>query len=133
MQQQAAKNANVKSNSKAGQAIQEAAESGDVESANNMSQQINLLPTLGLEKPGPKATYTKAYDVYDGLTAEEFAKIYKEIDTSGSQGLEKAEVIAYMNKHNLNQSDGMKFWKAYAKTEGEKPWKIPSIKDGVWK
>ena len=130
---QAAKDANVKSNSKAGQAIQEAAESGDVESANNMSQQIQLLPTLGLEKPGPQATYTKAYGVYDGLTAEDFAKTYKEIDTNNSQGLEKAEVIAYMNKHKLNQSDGMAFWQAYAKTEGGNAWKIPSIKDGVWK
>ena len=130
---QAAKDANLQSNSKAGQAIQEAAESGDVESANNMSQQIQLLPTLGLEKPGPQATYTKAYGVYDGLTAEDFAKTYKEIDTNNSQGLEKAEVIAYMNKHKLNQSDGMAFWQAYAKTEGGNAWKIPSIKDGVWK
>lgn len=130
---QAAKDADVKSNSAAGKAIQEAAEKGDVETANDISQQISILPTLGLEKPGPKATYTKAYGVYDGLTAEDFAKTYKEIDTNNSQGLEKPEVIAYMNKHKLNQSDGMAFWQAYAKTEGGNAWKIPSIKDGVWK
>lgn len=115
-------------------AIQAKAESGDTEAAMDMTEQVNLLPNYGLDLKGPGATYTKAYDVYDGLTAEGFAKTYKGIDTDNSQGLSKKEVIAYMNKQGYGQSEGMKFWKAYAKTEGKSPWKIPVLQpDGSWK
>ena len=91
------------------------------------------LSSYGLTSIAPAKTYEKAQGVIPGLTMNEFASTYKKIDTDNNQSLKKAEVIAYMNKNKLSQSEGMKFWKAYAKTEGSSPWKIPSLKDGKWK
>ena len=129
----AVKETGYKSNSKVGQAIQAAADSGDTEAAMDMSSQVELLPNYGLDKPGPAGAYTKAYGVYDGLSAEEFAKTYKAIDKDHNQGLTKAEIIDYMNVKGYNQKDGMDFWKAYAKTEGKSAWKIPKLENNTWK
>lgn len=126
----AAKDADVTAGSAAGKAIQKMAEDGNVEEAYDMSDQVKLLPGLGLELPGPKATYTKAYEVYGGMSAEEFADIYNDIDLDHSQGLKKKEeVLPYMNKMHFSYDEGMKFWNAF----GKETWKIPSLKDGVWK
>ena len=129
----ATKDSGYQSTSKVGKAIQEAADKGDTEAAYTMSEQVQLLPDYGLDQKGPAAAYTKAYGVYDGLSASDFSKTYKAIDADHNQALKKAEVIDYMNKKSMGQSEGMKFWKAYAKTEGSSPWKIPSLKDGTWK
>ena len=123
----ATKEAGYQSNSKVGQAIQELADSGDVEGAYDLSSQAELLPNYGLDKKGPDATFSKAYGVYGGLTAEEFAKTYKAVDADKNQALKKVEVINYMDKKNMSQAEGNKFWEAYAKTEGSSPWKLPTF------
>ena len=127
--------AGISANSNAAKAIQEKIESGDTEEAHSMAEQVEKLPTLGLDSPAAKGAYTKAYGVYGkGYSAEEFSKTFKAIDKDGNQALKKDdEVIPYMNSQHMNYSDGMKFWKAFAKTEGSNPWKIPSLKDGTWK
>ena len=137
----------VTTNSNAGKAITEAVKNGNMAQAEKLAEQAKEekaekvkteetkedLSSYGLTSIAPAKTYEKAQGVIPGLTMNEFASTYKKIDTDNNQSLKKAEVIAYMNKNKLSQSEGMKFWKAYAKTEGSSPWKIPSLKDGKWK
>lgn len=137
----------VTTNSNAGKAITEAVKNGNMAQAKKLAEQAKEekaekvkteetkenLSSYGLTSIATAKTYEKAQGVIPGLTMNEFASTYKKIDADNNQSLKKAEVIAYMNKNKLSQSEGMKFWKAYAKTEGSSPWKIPSLKDGTWK
>lgn len=137
----------VTTNSNAGKAITEAVKNGDMAQAEKLAEQAKEekaekvkveetksdLSSYGLTSIAPAKTYEKAQGIIPGLTMDEFASTYKKIDTDNNQALKKAEVLAYMNNNKLSQSEGMKFWKAYAKTEGSSPWKIPSLKDGKWK
>ena len=138
--------------SNAGKAVKEAVENGNMEQAEKLAEQAkedkavrdeqnkqieeskNSISSYGLTSTAAAKTYEKAQTVISGLTAEEFAKTYKAIDKDGNQALrKKEEVIPYMNSQKMSYDEGMRFWKAYAKTEGKSAWKLPKLEDGVWK
>jgi hypothetical protein len=128
-----AEQSGLSASSKAFQDIENDLAEGNTEAAQQKVDAAQRLPELGLDMPGPAATYNKAVGVIPGITVDDFAKTYKAMDADHNQALKKVEVIDYMNSKNMGQSEGMRFWKAYAKTEGERPWKIPSLNDGTWK
>ena len=125
----AAEAAGVKSNSAAGKAIAEAAQSGDTQKVEQLTESTKTLSDYGLTHKGPYETYEKAQQVIPSLSAEDFAKTYKSIDADGNQGIKQDEIIDYLNKTHASQAEGKKIWNAY----GNSTWKkIPSLEDGVW-
>lgn len=93
------------------------------------------LPTLnGMGMPKSSYyTYAQAINVNPGLSPNEFAKTFNEIDTehpSGKRSITQDEMLAYFNKHHFTSEDqAMYYWSMYA-PEGKK---VPYLKsDGTW-
>ena len=130
MQKKVADESGLSSQSKAYEEIQKDLQAGKTEAAQEKVDAATTLKDLGLTKPGPTYGYYKAQEVIPNLTVEDFAKTYKAIDKDGNQSLKKKdEIIPYMNSQNMNYSEGMKFWKAYA----NKDWKLPKLEGSTWK
>ena len=117
------------SNSNASKAIQEDIKNGNVEAAEKKVDDATKIVSMGLDKPGPTYTYYNAQKQIPGLTPETFVETYKGIDINGNQGIAQDEIIDYLNRNHLSESEGKKIWNAY----GNSDWKsIPSLNDGKW-
>ena len=126
----AAKESGLNSSTKAAQAIKEDIMNGNTEAAQEKIDEAQQLSSLGLNKPGPTYTYYTAKEIIPSLSTEDFAKTYKAIDSNSNQGITQDELITYLNRNNISESEGKKLWKAY----GSSKWKkIPTLKDGTWK
>ena len=87
------------------------------------------LSSYGLTKQSATSTYEKAKDTIPGLTTQQFATTYKQIDSNGNQGITQDEVIDYLNKYVTSDAKGQEIWNAY----GSSNWKkIPVLKNGKW-
>ena len=122
--------ANIASNSKIADVIQDAVDSGNIEQAQQIVDNTVTLQSLGLDKPGPAYAYEHAQGIIPGLTVQQFAETYKAMDADGNQGLKQSELIDYFNSNNINSIEGGRLWNAY----GNSTWKkIPVYgDDGVW-
>ncbi|MCR5675400.1 MAG: hypothetical protein K6G16_06815, partial [Lachnospiraceae bacterium] len=88
------------------------------------------LQDYGITKNGAIASVEKAQTVIPGLTQKEAVNTYKKIDTNGNQGITQDELIGYLNKNNMSESEGKKYWNAY----GNASWKkVPVLANGTWK
>lgn len=104
-------------------------ESGNKAEAEQKIDEATQLADLGFTKPGPTDTYYKAKGIVPELTPDEFARTYKAIDADGNQGIKQDEVLAYLNKGNYTEAEGVQIWNMYA----PKGKKVPYIKeDGTW-
>lgn len=134
----------VTTNSKAGKAIVEAVQNGNMKQAEKLAEEAkaekaekvkteetkDTLSSYGLTNIGPAKTYEKAQSVIPGLTTEKFAATYKKMDNDGNQSIKQDEIINYLNSNNISESEGKKIWEAY----GNKSWKkIPTLENGKWK
>lgn len=130
--------ANIASNSKIADVIQDAVNSGNMEQAQQIVDNTVTLQSLGLDKPGPAYTYEKAQKYLPDMTIEQFADTYKKIDgadgSKPNQGITQKELISYFNEYDIPSVEAGRIWNAFGVTEGAKPWKkVPSLgDDGVW-
>ncbi|WP_034452423.1 hypothetical protein [Butyrivibrio sp. AE2032] len=125
-----AKESGFSSTSNASKSIQADVEAGNMDAAQEKIDAATYLQNNGLTKPGPSYTYYNAQEKIPSLTPEEFTKTYKAIDSNGNQGITQDELINYLDKSKVSETEGKKLWSAY----GSSKWKaIPKLENGTWK
>ena len=79
-------------------------------------------------------TYERATKEFPGLTQRHFANTFNAINTNGDKGntsITQDEIIAYLNKNDIDKAEGVKIWNAYLSNPTDKT--IPVLEDGTWK
>lgn len=100
------------------------------------ASEYDVLKQYGYTTESMQKKYDSAKKTIPTITADEFAKTFKAIDTGSTknpnkpnQTISQDEAIAYMNKNKMSQSKGMEIWNAYGN------WQTVPVLDenGTWK
>ena len=121
---------NLSTSSNAAKIIKADIVAGNTQAAEQKIDEAAQLSNLGFTKPGPTETYYKAKEFNPDLSVEEFARLYKQLDTDGNQGIKQDELIDFFNaNHYTSEQKALDIWSMFA-PNGKK---LPYLKDdGTW-
>ena len=126
-------------NSNAYKSIKEEVAAGNTETAEQKLTDYEVLKQ-SFDKSHVLSIYDNAKKYDESLTPEQFTSTFKAIDACGTgdeksnQGISKKEIIAYLNKNNMNEEQGTQILYMYGKMTGSNAWtEVPHLEQGVWK
>lgn len=126
-------------NSNAYKSIKEEVAAGNTEAAEQKLTDYEVLKQ-SFDKSHVLSIYDNAKKYDESLTPEQFTSTFKAIDACGTgdeksnQGISKKEIIAYLNKNNMNEEQGTQILYMYGKMTGSNAWtEVPHLEQGVWK
>lgn len=126
--------AGTTSNTKVGEAIQNALDSGDMERVNFITNTAQTLSGYGLKPAAQMAYIDRASELIPGLDADTYGDLFRMVDADGDGKVEQAEIIDALPKLGATNNDSaMTLYQAFYTSYADNS-KVPEMQsDGTFK